>query len=107
MINMSLKYNVTPKRKELVATAGQYGLFEYTLMFERNLDGENSINIVNQDLLPSGFQPDYIDMQTAQEKSGLSYMKLIELCEKGRLDAKKSNGKWVISLHSLIEYVSK
>jgi len=105
---MSLKYNIVPKGTELVATAGQWGLFKSRITLKRAVtSGANLVNITHHNLLPSGTREKYITIETAQRKSGLSYDKLVELCEGGVLVAQKSKGKWMVSLRSLNAYMSR
>lgn len=105
---MSPRFDANPKNTELVASAGRWGLYRSTISFNRETEIEvGLVTFTHQNLLTSGGREDYINLKVAQEKSGLSPRMLIELCRTGKIDARKSNGKWEISLSSLIEYISR
>jgi hypothetical protein len=99
-------FKVHPQGKRLVAKAGQWGLSESVFMLERTDQASgNLMHVTYQQLLPPESDDEYIELDDAHERTGISESELITLCTKGVLKAKKTGERWSIQLRSLKEYI--
>jgi hypothetical protein len=104
---MAIQFESIPLGDEMVAEAGNWGLFQTTVILKRTSNKQgvgNNLHVIRQELLPS--PKEYITINAAHNKSGLSEKELTLLCSNGVLEAKKVKGKWLINSSSLEKYIA-
>ena len=97
-------FRITPKSRQLIARAGRAGLFKSVFSITKAPSDEGNVVVKHSRLLLAS---SYVNLEEAHERTGISKHKLQELCEDGKLDAKKSNDDWLILWESIEEYLER
>lgn len=98
-------FKIHSQGKRLVAKVGEWELNESVFILERTDEASGNLaHVTYQQLSPPGSDDEYIELDDAHKRTGISESELITLCTKGVLKAKKVGARWTIQLKSLKEY---
>jgi excisionase family DNA binding protein len=97
-------FRITPKSRQLVAQAGNYGLYESVFTITRETSGKGNAVVTHPHLLPSS---SYVSINEAHDLTDISKKELRKLCQEGELKAKKVGKNWLILRESLEGYLKK
>jgi len=105
MDSISYLFRITPKSRQLVAQAGNWGLYETVFAIERASTKDDNLVRMRPGLPAPSTRDIYLDIPEAHRRTGISKKELRRLCKEGRIAARLAGKNWLILLESLERYV--